>query len=253
MTADQYLNQRLVVESVDRGPYSPVRGVQTTLKPILALWASGYLNSIEPSGSFAKGTANAGGTDIDLFLSLSSITPIALKEVYWSLFNAMKEAGYTPRAQGVSIGVRVGAYDVDLVPAKRQDQYGSDHSLYRSKTGTWTKTNVARHIAMVSGSGRTSEIRLLKLWRQRHGLDFPSFYLELVAIDALHRKPVGALADNTLAALTYIRDYITSARFIDPANSANIISDDLSNSEKATLAAAAGAALKASNWNQIVG
>ncbi len=253
MTADQYLRQRLVVEAVDTGLYSPVRGVQTTLNPVLTRWASGYLNSIEPSGSFAKGTANAGGTDIDLFLSLSSTTPITLKEIYWSLFNAMKEAGYTPRAQGVSIGVRVGTYDVDLVPAKRQDQYGSDHSLYRNKTGTWTKTNVGRHIAMVSGSGRTSEIRLLKLWRQLHGLDFPSFYLELVAIDALHRKPVGALADNTWAALTYIRDNITTTRVIDPANSANIISDDLTCSEKATIAVAAGAAIKTTNWSQIVG
>jgi hypothetical protein len=253
MTADQYLLQRLAAEAVDTGPYSPVRSVQTTLTSILSRWAAGYLNTVEPSGSFAKGTANASGTDIDLFLSLSSTTPNTLKEIYTSLFNAMQGAGYVPRAQTVSIGVRVGTYDVDLVPAKRQDQYGSDHSLYRSKKDSWTKTNVVRHIALVSGSGRTNEIRLLKLWRQRHGLDFPSFYLELVAIDALHRKPVGALADNTWAALTYIRDNINTARFVDPANSANIISDDLTSSEKATLAAAAGAALKATNWSQIVG
>ena len=41
--------------------------------------------SISPSGSFAKGTANRSGTDIDLFISLSESTPETLKEIYDSL------------------------------------------------------------------------------------------------------------------------------------------------------------------------
>jgi tRNA nucleotidyltransferase (CCA-adding enzyme) len=140
MTADEYLGGILTREAVDRSLNSPVRGVAQTLAPVIQKWSAGYLISVTPSGSFAKGTANKSGTDIDLFISLASNTPSALKEIYDTLFNALTAAGYQPKPQNVSISVRVGGYDVDLVPAKRQDAYSSDHSLYRHKADTWTKT-----------------------------------------------------------------------------------------------------------------
>src|SRR5438445_278154 len=62
----------------------------------------------------------------------------------------MKEKGYAPTRQNVSINVRVNSYSVDLVPGKRQNSYGDDHSLYRRKADTWTKTNVVTHINHVT-------------------------------------------------------------------------------------------------------
>ena len=185
MTADAYLQAILNREAVDTGPYSHVRGVQTVLQPILRTWAGAYLSDVSPSGSFAKGTANKSGTDIDLFISLSQNTPDTLGDIYDSLFNKMQQSGYSPKRQNVSINVNVNGYDVDLVPAKRQDGYSQDHSLFRRKADTWTKTNVATHIRHVSTSGRAQEVRVIKLWRNQKGLDFPSFYLELTVIDAL--------------------------------------------------------------------
>ena len=172
-------------EAVDTGIFSPVRTVQATLEPAIRPWANRFLIGISPSGSFAKGTANKSGTDIDLFISLSSRTGETLKEIYESLFTRMQEIGYAPKRQNVSINVRVGAYDVDLVPGKHQGFPGNDHSLYRRRGDTWTKTNVSTHTNHVFAAGRLSETRILKLWRNQKGLDFPSFYLELVVIKAL--------------------------------------------------------------------
>ncbi len=160
MTADQYLQRILERESVDTGVFSPVRSVQTQLGPVIQKWAGDRLVNISPSGSFAKGTAIKTGTDIDLFISLSSQTTETLKEIYDKLFGWMKDRGYAPKRQNVSVNVRVSGYDVDLVPAKRQDGYSDDHSLYRRRADTWTKTNVARHITYVSQSGRTNEKHL---------------------------------------------------------------------------------------------
>ena len=129
------------------------------------------------SSSFAKGTANNSGTDIDLFVSLASTTTNPLKELYDSLAATLQKAGYTPRRQNVSLGIRVGNYDVDMVPAKRQSSWGDDHSLYKQRADTWTKTNVAQHIALVSRSGRTEGIRIIKLWRKQKGIDFLSFFV----------------------------------------------------------------------------
>ncbi|MEQ1609983.1 MAG: nucleotidyltransferase [Hyphomonadaceae bacterium] len=251
MTATQYLQGILNREGVDVGPYSPVRSVQTTLAPILQAWAGQYLLSVSPSGSFAKGTANKSGTDIDLFISLSAATPDSLKDIYNSLATRLQGVGYTPRRQNVSINVKVGGYDVDLVPAKRQPGLTADHSLYRRKADTWTKTNVGTHITTVVNGGRTQESRVLKLWRNQKGLDFPSFYLELTAIAALQGR-MGALDQNVWRVFEYLRDSFSAARVVDPANTNNVISDDLTAAEKTAIRSAAVSALGASNWGTIV-
>ncbi len=202
MSADAYLFGILTREAVDTGPNSPVRGVQAKLEPLIRNWAGSYLSSINPSGSFAKGTANRSGTDIDLFFSLADTLPSTLKQIYESLFTALQANGYAPKRQNVSINVRVGGYDVDLVPAKRQDAYSQDHSLYRRRADTWTKTNVAAHINHVRAANRIPETRVLKLWRNQKGLDFPSFYLELTVIDALRSKHGGIRAGQSLTEAT---------------------------------------------------
>jgi hypothetical protein len=251
LSADEYLQSILQREAVDTGPYSPVRSVQAKVEPAIKEWASNRLVGVSPSGSFAKGTPNHSGTDIDLFISLSQETPHTLKDIYESLFKKMTEKGYTPKRQNVSINVKVNGYSVDLVPAKRQGSYGDDHSLYRRKADTWTKTNVTTHINHVRQGGRINETRILKLWRNQKGLDFPSFYLELSVINALSGQ-YGTLSGNVLKAFEYLRDTFPNARIVDPANTNNIISDDLSAAERAKIKAAANQALNAQNWNQIV-
>ncbi|ESY94639.1 nucleotidyltransferase [Mesorhizobium sp. LNHC209A00] len=251
MTADEYLGGILLREAVDRSMGSPVRGVAQTLAPVIQAWSAGHLNSVSPSGSFAKGTANRSGTDIDLFLSLASNTPFSLAEIYNTLFNALTKAGYTPRRQNVSINVRVGGYDVDLVPAKRQDNNSSDHSLYRRKADSWTKTNVDRHIAVVTAAGWELESRIFKLWRNQKGLDFPSFYLELTVIEAL-RGAGGTLSTRVWRVFEYLGESFTGARVIDPANTNNIISEDLTAVEKLAIKRAADSALAAKMWGEIV-
>jgi hypothetical protein len=175
MSADEYLQRILARESVDTGPYSPVRGVQALVMPALQEWGGQYIRFAQPSGSFAKGTANKSGTDIDLFVSLLENVPNTMKETYNTLFNKVSEKGYQPKRRNVSINITVAGYSVDLVPAKRQNGYGEDHSLYRRRADSWTKTNVTIHINHVMSSGCSREIRIIKLWRDQKGLDFPSF------------------------------------------------------------------------------
>lgn len=250
--SDTYLRQILARRRADTGPYSPVRAVQATLQPSLLRWAGQSLVSMEPSGSFAKGTAIRGGTDIDIFASLSSTVTESLEVIYSTLFNRLNDDGFSPRRQNVSIGLKVGTYSVDVVPARRQRSTGQIHSLYRGKANSWTQTNVISHINTIRNSGRVDEIMILKVWREQKRLEFPSFYLELVTIEACRGRGVGDLSGNVLATLTYIRDNIKTAIFIDPANSNNRISDDLTAAEKQALASAAFSARKATNWGQIV-
>ncbi len=249
---DNYLQNILTREQVDTGPFSPVRAVQAHIQPIIANWASIHLVSVAPSGSFAKGTANKSGTDIDLFISLSDSVSETLGDIYSKLFTLMTNKGYRPTRQNVSINVKVNGYSVDLVPGKRQNTFTSDHSLYRRKANSWTKTNVTKHITEVVNARRSSEIRILKLWRNQKGLDFPSFYLELTVLNALRQQGFGSLSNNVLRVFEYLRDTFPNAQVIDPANTNNIISEDLTLTERQRVRSMAIQALGAANWNDIV-
>lgn len=252
MTSDEYLLGILAREQVDTSLASPVWAARRALSPVLSQWGGRFVLQVDPSGSFAKGTANRSGTDIDLFISLSSDTPETLKQVYESLFIAVSNAGYSARRQDVSIGLRVNGTDVDLVPGKRQNALSLDHSLYRRKADSWTKTNVQTHITHVRMHGRQLETRILKLWRNQRGLEFPSFYLELVVIEALKSNLAMGVAGRVIAVLNYLAGGFAAARFVDPANTNNVVSDDLTAAEKTAIKSAATKTLQASTWGDIV-
>ncbi len=238
--ANRYLRNILQREAVDTSPFSPLRLVQKTLWSTIWTWANGHLLSVTPSGSFAKGTANRSGTDIDLFISVSQDVSETLRQAYDKLERALQNAGYVTRRQNVSINITVGGHSVDLVPAKRQNLVAEDHSLYRRKADSWTKTNVATHAKLVSTSGRTEEIRILKLWRDQLRLDWPSFYLELTVLRALsYGSAYGDLAANVSKVFEFLRDNFVGARFVDPANTNNIISEDLTEAGKQRISAPA--------------
>lgn len=100
-------------------------------------------------------------------------------------------------------------------------------------------------------SCRTEEIRIVKLWRDQWGLDFPSIYLELAVLEALRGKPIGRLSKNVADVLSDFAGCLTATRIMDPANTNNVISDDLSIAGKQAIAAAAQEALNGS-WENLV-
>jgi hypothetical protein len=249
LSAEEYLRSLVQKYAVN------VEGAEAAgnqIYPVLEKWSNGFLIKAEFSGSLAKGTGVTLSTDADIFLSLTSTTPGTLSDMYETLCIAVSKAGRPVRKQDVSVGTTVNGYSIDLVPGRRQSQYGNDHSLYRNRTANWTKTDVQTHIDLVSGSGRIDEIRLLKTWRIRHNLRFPSFYLELAALDALHYARHGDIATNVSRSLEYLRDNIQTARFIDPANTNNVVSDDCTAAEKTAIAAQARASLGKKTWQEIV-
>jgi hypothetical protein len=249
MSGDTYLRTILKQYAVN---VSGAEAAGNIIYPVIQKWGNSYLVKTEFSGSLAKGTGISIGTDADIFISVSSTTPGTLGDLYETLFNAVTQAGYVARKQNVSIGTTVNGYKIDLVPGRRQSQHGSDHSLYKSKAGSWTQTNINTHINHVKGSNRIEEIRLAKIWRQLHNLDFPSFYLEMAVIDSLKYSTVGSLSNNFLKVIEFFRDNLTLTKYVDPANTNNIISDDLNATQKATISSQARASRNQQTYGGIV-
>ncbi len=253
MTANEYISSVINCHSLPiQIDYATDVNVISPLKNIIARWAGNCLCETKLSGSRAKGTAIDLSTDFDLFISLSSTTRNSLSEIYNSLYNRIISEGLNARKQNVSIGVIYKGKKIDLVPAKRQGQYGGDHSLYKSKSNTWTKTNIDTHISKVLHSGRRNEIIALKIWRENHKLEFPSVLLETLTINTLSGHSTTATADNVWYMLQYIKDNIRTVRVLDPANTNNVLSDDLSANEKQGLAQQAEKSLAEHYWSHII-
>lgn len=251
LTPDQYVRSVIRKYALPADHRQQVELVARDLRPRIREWAGQRLISVPCSGSFAKGTVVRGGTDVDLFISLKPSINDSLHDIYYDLFGWLSIRGFQPKRQNVSIGLVQRGLNVDLVPARKHAGSGQDHSLYRSKTGSWTKTNVHRHIQIVRNSGRTNEIKALKIWRRLHGLEFPSIYLELAVIRSLQRRgPL--LASNFVEILQWLATDFQTTTIVDPSNGENIISNDITLSERAGIAGRAAWSLEQQSWDRVL-
>lgn len=231
------------------------------LKKTLQSWAHTCFVTILDSGSRAKGTAISLASDVDYLVSLTSTcneNSGGLKGIYQSLYSTLSANYANPRKQNVSVRIAVDGLEVDVTPARKQGPLTNFHSLYVSKLDTWKQTNIAAHIKDISQSGRTNEIKVLKIWRELNQLEFSSIYLEYLLVkNVLAFKPKGSdhLAENVryvLGQLARKEGNPLFARISDPANSNNILSDLLTLADKNAIITCAQAAVQRPNWNQIV-
>ncbi|HWW76445.1 MAG TPA: hypothetical protein VNZ44_13695 [Pyrinomonadaceae bacterium] len=251
-TPDGYLRRVLRRYAVNARHRDAALRAAGEVVPAVESWAGSALRKLGVSGSHAKGTAVLGGSDLDVFISLGSDTAATLGDIYWSLYQLASDSGWSPRAQTVSVGANVNGVKIDLVPARLHPGVRNWHSLYNNRTGSWMQTNVIKQIRAVAGSGRADEIRAVKIWRNLRGLDFHSFYLELTVIDALRNLSKRLLAANVVTVLQYIAGELPRRRVVDPANSNNVISNDLDDEGKAALSSAAVETLNAQTWEQVI-
>jgi len=91
-----------------------------------------------------------------------------------------------------------------------------------------------------------------KIWRERHDLIFPSLFMELAVIEATKYKKYGDYDNNFLTVLEWLSSNIKTVRIVDPANSNNIISDDLTNVEKKAIADKVTESRQKKNWSDII-
>jgi len=252
LTPDEYVRSVIARYEVPVTPSGPAELARQQLEKPLSSWASRYLHDLASTGSYVKGTRIRGSTDLDLLVSLSPQTRGTMKQIFHSLFAALKARGLSAIMQKVSIGVVCAGAGVDIIPAKRAADSSSDHHVYRAERDVSVKTNIYAHVNLIQGCGRIEEIKAAKIWRDLRGLEFPSFCLELVVLDALRHRAANQPAAGLRAVLEYLRDRFVGAPFRDPQNFANIVSDDITEHEKLAIENAAAVTLKHPEWEKVI-
>jgi hypothetical protein len=219
--------------------------------PTLKQWGKQYLKGITLSGAYAKNTAVSLSSQVDILIALGPVPGMEMKNIFWNLFEHLTDHELRPRTRNVCIEIERKGLRMHLIPACREGAR-SGEILFNKKAGAAIRTDVGQHVHLVVNSGRQQEICALKIWRERHGLDFPSLYLELSVLRALEAERFGQLADNLLAVFRYLSSRFEKTVVRDPSNSDNLVSDDLSADEKKTIAKAARKALDNENWKKII-
>lgn len=235
-------------------------------------------NSID-SGSYAKHTAINTKFDIDCCIPFRKKTSgnndekgfESLSEMFDEVYKYLRNE-YTEddddiekedvRKQKVSIGMKFDIdgddFEMDVVPGRERpnnNDYGNNntdlslhiHPPNRSKkekdeNKTRVKTNIKKHVDLLSGSNRTHErkvAKLLKVWKterknQNGGKLIKSFMMELYtkeAFDEAEEIPNG-LWGKVKMVMNHIIDNITENDLVDPVNSSNIVSDSMSDTAK---------------------
>jgi len=231
------------------------------LHDIIKNWAGDNLLEIITSGSRAKNTAIHLASDVDYLISLNTNTILENRDSLGSIFNSlyMELTKYYDksiiRKQNVSIRINLSGLEVDITPARKYADSSNDHSLYIYKQNTWRKTNIEKHINDITYSSRTSEIKLLKIWRELHKIDFTSIYLEYLIIKLLYGKHYNDLENNFLYVLQQLsveNNNILFSTLQDPANSNNYLSDSLDNSEKQKIINQARNSINSNEWTRII-
>lgn len=252
----QQIQQKYQPRDLSRHAYEIVG-----LKSFVQAWAHTCFIEIIDSGSRAKGTAISLASDVDYLISLTSScneSSGGLKSIFDSLWVELGGKYRNARKQNVSVRINLNGLEIDVTPARKLSGNTNDHWLYVSKSDTRKQTNIQKHIKDVSQSGRTAEIKLLKIWRELNKLDFPSVYLEYLLINnILLNKSAGNanLEDNVWFALGQLANDTNNPLFSkisNPANSNNILSDLLTTEAKRKIISSAKIARSQSNWSQIV-
>jgi hypothetical protein len=230
-----------ILESQRVGPEieAAVRARRAELEPVLT--GRGWSPRIYYGGSYAKRTMIAAQFDLDLVVYFPHTTPQHPRDLYTAVEDRLRAAGHYVDRHNVALRIRyTPGWHIDVVPGRALDVTCEYADLWSADRNTTRQTSLKRHIDLAR-SGNRDLIRLLKLWRRRHLAPIPSFALELIAARSSDFR--GAL--DLLTRLDRIR-------LVDPANSNNILTDDLDSTHKQHTADLAARSLAETSIERVV-
>jgi hypothetical protein len=250
MTSQDYLQNLLVAQNLLPAELNVLRDLRERVEARVSQLQGGP--RFYYGGSYGKKAMIRERYDLDIVVYWPHDCDYTIKGIYDAVGSQLQQEWYAHEKTVCWEMNFNGGFHIDVVPGRALDPNYFAANLYRTDRGTTLKTSLKTHIDTVKDSGRRDAIRLLKLWRERKKVPFKkSFLLELLTIEGCKGCSYTDLPQQVSAALRYIRNNIVTARVIDPANSNNLLSDDIPDADKHRIQSMAQAALDAAYWEQV--
>lgn len=203
-------------------------------------------------GSYAKNTMIRASYDLDIVLYWPSDSPFSLESLYRAAEGVLDSNWRTVVKKKVGLELPFeGDFHIDVIPGKFSSKDQNYAYLYNSKTGGRFQTSIYVQVDYVKKSRRQDIIRLMKLWKKRKNVPIKTFILEICVIEGCKGYDRSKLESQLLATFRYLRDNIQNTRMVDPANTNNVISNDLSKETKNRIRNLAIQAIDLQYWNQV--
>jgi Nucleotidyltransferase domain len=186
------------------------------LKPIHTYNPRRYLG-----GSYAKGTMIKGAFDLDIviyFAKNSDKTPQLWVEMVENILKQQHSIQKLKR-YGVAIQFQYKGYEVDLVVGKAQDEQFEMVDLWNKKEAKNMRASLKLHVENVSDVEPI--LRLMKIWRLHHQLNWHKLAMEQTVVRVLKNKPKNDFGECLKLIFLDIKTNINTVKFLDPANSNN--------------------------------
>jgi len=252
MANQEYLQSLLNAQDLTGAELSALRNLRDTIEQQLRTDLA-RVERVYYAGSFGKKTMIREQYDLDIVVYWGKDCGYTLKDIYNSVGTVLRKHWKLVNSKTVAWELPFqGGFHIDVVPGRAIDNSFKYSNLYRSDKDSSLQTSIKAHIDTVRNSGRCDVIRLMKLWRKRKNVPFKkSLALELITIDGCAGKLTSDLEGQLLAAFRYIRDNVLKVRLADPANSNNIVSEEISAIKKLLIQNAAQAAINAKYWTEV--
>jgi len=252
MSNDDYLLQLLAQQNLTQAQLNTLQTLREQIEAQLSVLQGSP--RFYYAGSFGKKTMIRESFDLDIVIYWPHDYGYSLKDISDAVGNILKKNWKFVNPKTVAWELPFeGGFHIDVVPGRAIDGTFKYANLYRRDKDSSFQTSIKVHIDTVRDSGRRDVIRLMKLWRTKQAVPFKkSLALELMTINGCKGTLTDAIEKQLIAALAHVRDSIMTARIVDPANTNNVLSEEISLVERSKIRAAADSALKAQYWSQVL-
>lgn len=264
MTTTKYLEKLLATQDLSE---KQEKDLQSHKEEVTKFLREEFGNDpvIKYAGSREKGTMICDSYDLDIVCYFPSSDERSLKEIREDVAIRLTEKYIlTHKSSAERIldlkGSEVPAdFHIDVVPGRFIKDTKDVFLHVASGDKERMQTNLKVHIDHIINSGCTPIIRLVKLWTRRNNISIRTFVLELFVVHALSGyQNKGDLAKGFIKVLQAFKDDFSSTRLEDPANTNNIVSELVEDSDKRVISQAAESTLKVieesediENWEKV--
>lgn len=228
MSATEYLNSVLAGQTLpdDSAEMKELQTHRAEVEDVIRATFAGASPTIRYGGSKAKGTLIRESYDLDIvcyFPNGEDGAGATLKEIFENVGQALaKHYAVSPKTSALRLrsnDMSRRDFHIDVVPGRFTDATKTDCFLFQNGADKERlKTNLQIHIDLIQGAGVTPALRLLKLWRVRHGIMLKNFVWELLCIRLLETVKSRPLHEQAMHVLQTIAAAENAIAVEDPAN-----------------------------------
>lgn len=249
MTPHGYLVNVLDKQKLQNRDLTPLQNAREDIERKLRQYI-GWSPRFYYGGSYGKRTMIKASYDLDIaaYFPMDDGRPIG--DIYNFVHQALLNSGFYvyPKTVALNIPYRDYSFYIDVVPARARDAEYRYATLYKNGQDSYMQTSLKIHIESVRPYREI--IKLMKLWKVRHGISCKTFVIEQLVRRAIGNRLITDYSDAMERVLEFIATDIKTVRLVDPANSNNII--EVEDATRNVLQAEASTSIQQSYWQDIV-